>query len=93
MTPFWLLLENCLNELHRSNSRRFALPMIASENGEHPLSKLTAPSLGKFGGGWLTMVHYIIEPELLPVTPPELRSGTRTNLTHIGLPRSERRRA
>jgi hypothetical protein len=33
LTPLWLLLENCLNELHRSNSRRFALPMIASENG------------------------------------------------------------
>ena len=46
--------------------------MIASENGEPPLSKLTAHSLGKFVGGWLTMVQYIIEAELLPLTPPEL---------------------
>jgi hypothetical protein len=42
--------------------------MIASENRESPLSKLTAHSLGKFGGGWLTMVQFVSVRANTPLT-------------------------
>jgi hypothetical protein len=59
--------------------------MIASENREPPLSKLTAHSLGKFGGGWLTMVQFVNVRANTPLTDL-IRGGFAAFATIDGMP-------